>query len=58
MKVALTPIRSGADYAAALEEVARVVGGEERDAGGGDRLDILATLIYVYEAGHHPMDPP
>ena len=24
----------------------------------GDRLDILATLIDSYEAGHYPMDPP
>lgn len=24
----------------------------------GDRLDILATLIDVYESQHHPMDPP
>jgi antitoxin component HigA of HigAB toxin-antitoxin module len=24
----------------------------------GDRLDVLATLIDAYEAGHYPMDPP
>lgn len=24
----------------------------------GDRLDVLATLIEVYEAEHYPMDPP
>jgi len=24
----------------------------------GDRLDVLATLIDVYEAEHYPMDPP
>jgi HTH-type transcriptional regulator/antitoxin HigA len=24
----------------------------------GDRLDILATLIDVYESEHDPMDPP
>ena len=24
----------------------------------GDRLDILATLINVYESEHDPMDPP
>ena len=24
----------------------------------GDRLDVLATLIDVFEAEHHPIDPP
>jgi HTH-type transcriptional regulator/antitoxin HigA len=24
----------------------------------GDRLDVLATMIEVYEEKHHPMDPP
>ena len=24
----------------------------------GDRLDVLATLIDVWEAAHYPMDPP
>jgi HTH-type transcriptional regulator/antitoxin HigA len=24
----------------------------------GDRLDVLATLIDVYEAAHYPADPP
>jgi len=24
----------------------------------GDRLDVLAALIEVYEAKHYPMDPP
>jgi HTH-type transcriptional regulator/antitoxin HigA len=26
--------------------------------GGGDRLDVLATLIDAYESEHFPMDPP
>ncbi|MFC3705458.1 type II toxin-antitoxin system HigA family antitoxin [Devosia honganensis] len=53
----LKPIRTEADYEAALAEVERLWGA----AGGtpeGDRLDILATLIDAYEASHHPMDPP
>jgi HTH-type transcriptional regulator/antitoxin HigA len=51
------PIRSEADYEAALAEVERLWGAESgtRD---GDRLDVLATLIDAYESEHHPIDPP
>ena len=51
------PIRSEADYEAAMEQLAKLWGA----AGGtpdGDRLDVLATLIDAYEAKHHAMDPP
>ncbi len=51
------PIRSEADYEAAMEQLAKLWGA----AGGtpdGDRLDVLATLIDAYEARHHAMDPP
>lgn len=51
------PIRTKADYEAALAEVRRLWGakaGTEK----GDRLDVLATLIDAYEAEHYPMDPP
>lgn len=51
------PIRTERDYDAALKEVERLWGARTgtRD---GDRLDVLATLIDVYEAEHCPMDPP
>jgi len=51
------PIRSEADYDAALTEVGRLWGAK----GGtpkGNRLDVLATLIEAYETEHYPMDPP
>ena len=57
MKNSLKPIRSKKDYEAALKEVERLWGaklGTEE----GDRLDVLATLIDVYEAAHYPVDPP
>jgi HTH-type transcriptional regulator/antitoxin HigA len=53
----LRPIRTEADYEAALAEVGRLWGAKSGTE-GGDRLDVLATLIDVYEAGHYPMDPP
>jgi HTH-type transcriptional regulator/antitoxin HigA len=57
MKSALKPIRTDADHAAALAEVARLWGAKSKTP-EGDRLDVLATLIDAYEAEHHPMDPP
>jgi HTH-type transcriptional regulator/antitoxin HigA len=51
------PIRSEADYEAALSEVERLWGACSGTP-EGDRLDILATLIDAYESEHYPMDPP
>lgn len=51
------PIRNEADYEAALEEVERLWGAK-LGTPRGDRLDVLATLIDVYESQHHPIDPP
>ena len=53
----LKPIRSEADYEAALVEVERLWGARVGTA-EGDRLDILATLVDAYENEHYPMDPP
>ncbi len=54
---ALKPIRSEADYDAALAEIERLWGARARTP-EGDRLDILATLVDAYENEHYPMDPP
>jgi HTH-type transcriptional regulator/antitoxin HigA len=51
------PIRTEADYEAALAEVERLWGAKAGTP-KGDRLDVLATLIDVYENQHFPMDPP
>jgi HTH-type transcriptional regulator/antitoxin HigA len=53
----IKPIRSEADYEAALAKVERVWGARSRTP-EGDQLDILATLIDAYESEHHPIDPP
>lgn len=57
MATDLKPIRTEADYEAALAEVERLWGAKSGTP-EGDRLDVLATLIDVYEAQHYPMDPP
>lgn len=51
------PIRTEADYEAALGEVERLWGAKAGTP-KGDRLDVLATSIDVYESQHYPMDPP
>lgn len=57
MTAEVKPIRSEAGYDAALGEVQRLWGAP-LGTPDGDRLDVLATLIDVYEAQNHPMDPP
>ena len=57
MATELKPIRSNANYKAALAEAERLWGAKSGTP-NGDRLDVLATLIDAYEARHFPMDPP
>src|SRR5580692_11755680 len=57
MVAELKPIRSEDDYQTALAEAERLWGAKSGTP-DGDRLDILATLIDVYESEHDPMDPP
>ena len=53
----LKPIKTKADYEASLAEMERLWGARSGTP-EGNRLDILATLIDVYESDHYPMDPP
>ncbi|TAL78809.1 MAG: transcriptional regulator [Burkholderiaceae bacterium] len=55
----IRPIRTEADYKAALKETSRLMEGDP-DLGTpeGDRLDVLVTLVQAYEARHHPIDLP
>ncbi len=57
MTAELKPIRTQADYKKALTSFKKLWGAKSGTA-AGDRLDILATLVDVYEAEHYPMDPP
>ena len=57
MRNNLRPIRTKKDYEAALAEVERLWGAK-LGTPGGDRLDVLATLIDAYEAARYPLDPP
>jgi HTH-type transcriptional regulator / antitoxin HigA len=53
----LKPIRTEADYKMAMAEL-KCLWGAEDGTPESDRLDVLATLIDVYESEHFPMDPP
>jgi len=55
----IKPIRTDADYKAALKEVAALM--ESDPALGtpdGDRLDVLVTLVQAFEARHYAIDLP
>ncbi len=53
----IKPIKTEADYEAALKEVERLF---EAKSGTpeGDRLEVLTTLIEAYEDQHHPIPDP
>jgi HTH-type transcriptional regulator/antitoxin HigA len=53
----IKPIRTKADYRAALKAVDSLMGAKARSP-EGDRLDVLVTLIEGYERQHFPMDLP
>lgn len=53
---AIRPIKSEADYDAALERIDSLMA--VNDAAARDELDVLATLVEVYEDEHHKIDLP
>jgi len=53
----IKPIRTKADYRAALKEIEGLMNAQA-DTPQGERLDVLATLVEAYERKHFPMDLP
>ena len=53
----IKPIKLEADYDAALERVAQLMEAKENSL-DGDELDVLTTLIEVYESKHYPINTP
>ena len=53
----IRPIKTKADYRAALKEVEALMAAE-RDTPEGERLDVLVTLVEAYEKKHYPLDLP
>lgn len=55
----IRPIRTEADYKAALREVSPLIDLDPHpDTPEGERLDVLVTLIQAYEAKHYPIPAP
>lgn len=54
--VTVRPIRTEADYDAALRDIDELMDARPRTP-DGDRLDVLVTLVQAYEARHHPVLP-
>ncbi len=55
----IRPIRTKADYKAALKEISALLDADpELGTPQGDRLDILTTLVQAYEAKHVPITAP
>jgi len=58
-KKVIRPLRSEADYDAALEEIERYFENEPKPGTPeADRFDLLALIIEDYERKHWPIDPP
>lgn len=53
----IKPIKTDADYRAALKEVEDLMMSEQ-DTADGEKLDVLVTLIEAYESKHFPMELP
>jgi HTH-type transcriptional regulator / antitoxin HigA len=51
------PIKTTADHKAALREIERLWGAKDGTP-DGDKLDVLTTLVEVYEEAHFPIDVP
>lgn len=53
----IKPIRSDADYRAALKEIETLMMAEPNTP-EGEKLDVLVTLIEAYENKNYPLDLP
>jgi HTH-type transcriptional regulator / antitoxin HigA len=53
----IKPIRSEADYQAALLEIERLMDSQPGTP-DGDRMEVWVTLVEAYEAGHFPIPEP
>jgi HTH-type transcriptional regulator / antitoxin HigA len=53
----IKPIRSEADYEAAVKEIETLVDSQPGTP-EGDRMDVLVTLVQAYEASHYPIPEP
>ncbi|MDQ6967970.1 MAG: hypothetical protein Q9M14_04730 [Mariprofundaceae bacterium] len=53
----IKPIKTDTDYRTALKEIESLMMAKA-DSPEGEKLDVLTTLIEVYEGKHYPIDMP
>lgn len=53
----IKPIRSEADYQAALKEIEKLMDSQPGTS-AGDRMEVLVTLVEAYEEKHFPIPEP
>ncbi len=53
----IKPIRSESDYRVALKEIETLMSAD-KNSPEGEKLDILVTLVEVYELSNYPLDFP
>ena len=53
----IKPIRTEADYEAALKEIEKLWS-SNYGSPRGDKLDVLITPVEAYEEEHYPIPPP
>lgn len=53
----IKPIKTKADYRAALKDVEALMGAKANTA-DGERLDVMVTLIEAFERKHFPLELP
>ena len=53
----IKPIRTKADYRAALKEIETLMSARSGTP-AGERLDVLVTLVEAYESKHYPLELP
>lgn len=54
-KMEITPIKTQRDYRRMLKDIESLMTAK-RNTRGGDRLDILVTLVEAWERKHYPLD--
>lgn len=53
--ITIRPVKTEADYEAALAEIEGMMGHVEPGTPQGDRFDLLVTLVEAYEEEHYPL---
>jgi len=53
----IKPIKTEQDYSEAIKRIEELWGAKKESA-EGDELDLLATLVEIYEMKHYPILPP